>query len=98
MDRQDSSSWQLFSALCCWLASLYILVWNSLLEWALRDGLGPDVVESHGLLALSRFWGGIRWPLCLYVIPNFLAGCLLYWLDSRRSVQRSQHSAKSAVR
>lgn len=23
--------------------------------WFLRDGLGPDAVESHGLTALTRF-------------------------------------------
>jgi len=84
VDRRDDSSWQLFLAIFLWMVSLYMLFGSSLLEWTLRDGLGPDAVESHGLLALSRFWRGIRCFLCLLVIPIHSAGWLLYWWDSRK--------------
>ena len=31
------------------------------LAWLLKDGLGPDMVQSHGLLAWTRFWE-FFWP------------------------------------
>jgi hypothetical protein len=87
MDRRDDSSWQLFLAICFWMASLLILLQTSYLAWLLKDGLGPDSVESHGLLALGRFWSGIRWNLCVLVIPIHSVGWFFYWLDSRKEQQ-----------
>lgn len=87
MDRRVESSWPLFLAVSFWMASLLILFGSSLFEWTLRDGLGPDSVESHGLLALSRFWRGIRWSFCLVVIPIHWFGWLFYWWDSRKMHQ-----------
>ncbi|WP_152052422.1 hypothetical protein [Tautonia marina] len=29
--------------------------------WILRDGLGPDAVESQGMLAVSRWLGTFFW-------------------------------------
>jgi hypothetical protein len=80
--RRDDSSWPLFLATAFWMASLLILLGISLFAWALRDGLGSDAVESHGLLALSRFWRDIRWHLCFLVIPIHTIGWLFYWRDS----------------
>ena len=84
MDRRDDSSWQLFLANSLWLVSLLILFGSLFFGWSLRDGLGPDSVESHGLLALSRFWRDIRWSLCLLVIPIHSVAWFFYWWDSRK--------------
>jgi hypothetical protein len=87
MHGDDDSSWPLFVAIVLWGASLLVLLGSSLMGWALRDGLrGP---ESHGVLALSRFWGEIGGTICFVVIPLHLAGWFCYWLDHfRRSVDR----------
>jgi len=34
---------------------------------------------------MPRFWAGLAGPLVRSVLPSFLAGSLLYWLDVRRS-------------
>ncbi len=83
MYRRDDSSWQLFLAILFWMVSLLILLGSSQFAWALRDGLGPNSVDSHGLLALSRFWRDVRGSLCLVVIPMHLVGWLFYWWDLR---------------
>lgn len=37
--------------------------------WILRDGLGPDAVESHGMEALRRFLLTFYWgPIGLFLI------------------------------
>ncbi len=84
MYRRDDSSLQLFLAILFWMVSLLILLGSSLFAWALRDGLGPNSVDSHGLLALSRFWRDVRGSLCLLVIPIHSVGWLFYWWDSRQ--------------
>jgi hypothetical protein len=40
-----------------------LLVWCSVapLAWILRDGLGPDAVDSHGWAAFQRFLGTYHW-------------------------------------
>jgi hypothetical protein len=94
MKGQRDGSVLLFGAILCWFVGLLILAVASLYVWILRDGLGPDSeVESHGLLALSRFWRDIRSILTLYVIPLFLLGCLLYRWDARRDARRRPDSA-----
>lgn len=43
------------------VASLVIGVgWCSSMSWVLRDGLGPDMVESHGQIAWSRYMEQMR--------------------------------------
>jgi hypothetical protein len=86
MNRNDDSSWQLFLAIACWGASLVILFLYSPFAWVMKDGLGPDALESQGLLALGRFWKVMRWTFGLVVVPMHLAGWLFYWCDRRRNV------------
>jgi hypothetical protein len=81
--RRDDSSWPLFLAISFWMASLLTFLGASLFAWALRDGLGPDAIESDGLLALSRFWKDVRWSLCFLVIPVHAVGWLFYWRDAQ---------------
>ena len=78
MVRQHDGSPMLLGAILCWLTSLLILGFGSLYAWGLRDGFGLGMVESQGMVALGRFWVGIRPILCLFAIPVFGAGCLLY--------------------
>jgi hypothetical protein len=84
MNRNDDSSWQLFLAIAFLGGSLVILFLYSPFAWVLKDGLGPDAVESQGLLAWGRFWKEIRWTLALVVVPVHLAGWFFYWCDTRR--------------
>jgi len=83
----------LFAAISLWFAGLLVLLGVSLFAWGLRDGWGgPNhMLESGGLLALGRFWVGLRWPLVLFVLPSLLAGLLLYRLDVRRSAGPPHH-------
>ena len=60
MDRRDEFSWPLYLAIHLWGASLIVLLCTDAFAWSLRDGLGPDAVESHGLQALGRFWRDMR--------------------------------------
>jgi hypothetical protein len=50
--------------------------------WILRDGLGPNAVDSHGLNATARFlmtfsWGPVLLLLVILrlVVGHFLARC-----------------------
>jgi putative addiction module component (TIGR02574 family) len=82
-ERQDDNSLPLFLALCCWLFGGLWLLGVSLVASAVRDGLGPNSVESHGWLALARFWRAAHWSL-LPPAALFLVGCGFYWWDIRR--------------
>jgi hypothetical protein len=71
---------RLFVALLLWFVSVLYLLGRCMFEWALRDGLGPNSVESHGWAASSRFFVGIQSDLMIAVIPIAI-GCLLYPRD-----------------
>jgi len=86
MHRKDDSSWQLFLAIASWGGSLLLGFFYANLAWMLKDGLGPDAMESHGLLALARFWKEVRWTFGLVVAPMHLAGWFFYWCDTQRIV------------
>lgn len=84
MNEHRDGSLPLFLSLCCWLLAITSLCMLALFGWLLRDGLGPDAVESHGWLALTRVLAGV-WPLlCEFVLPLALLGCVFYWWDRRR--------------
>ena len=85
MEGQRDGSILLFGAIFCWFVDLLTVAAASLFVWTLRDGLGPDAVESHGLLGLSRFWRDMRSILILYVVPLLVLGCALsHWAAHRR--------------
>ena len=88
MEEPNDSSIPLFLALCCWLLGGIGLLGVSLLGWALKDGLGPGSVESHGWLALVRFLSEAGWQF-LPPAALVVAGCLLYRLDARRSAEKT---------
>jgi hypothetical protein len=74
--KDDDSDPRLFIALILWMGSLVYLAGNACLAWALKDGMGPNAVESGGLVALNRFWIEVRVPLLYASIP-FVGGILL---------------------
>ena len=84
MERRTDGSIRLFLALCCWAFGTIGLLAVSLWAWLLKDGLGPDSVESHGWRALERFWAGAGWALLAPTVL-IIAGILLYLSDRRRA-------------
>jgi hypothetical protein len=52
----------------------YLIFWAAWC-WILRDGLGPDSVESHGRGAWARFFGDV-WPVLAFVSLIALIGYL----------------------
>jgi hypothetical protein len=83
VDHRNDGSIRLFLAISCWAFAALTFLGISLFAWLLRDGLGPDSVESHGWLALSRYLKEAGWYL---VIPAtfLLSGSLLYRSDVHR--------------
>ena len=71
-------------AISLWIVSLSILLCGGVLVWVLKDGLGPDAIDSHGIAALGRFCGGMAWIVGIYVSPPLLIGCILYPWRNRR--------------
>jgi hypothetical protein len=47
-------------------------------SWVLRDGLGPDAIDSNGLVAFQRFFKSFG-PMLLIVSPIGVTGL---WLTS----------------
>ena len=68
------------------LASL-CLIYGVALIWALRDGLGPDGINSQGATAIAHFMSGAKdlMPIVLFVsaFPLF-AGLALYRFNKER--------------
>lgn len=83
MGQRINDTIQLFIAISCWMLGIFGLLGISLFGWILRDGLGPDSVDSHGWLALRRFIATAGWPL-LVPMALLVSGTLLY----RRTVRR----------
>lgn len=86
MNRRGDGSIRLFLALCCWAGSALSFLAISSLARALRDGLGPDSVESRGWIALVRCVRQADWSL-LGPVAWLLAGLLLYWSDAGRAAR-----------
>lgn len=86
MNQRGDGSIRLFLALCCWVCAGLMFLAISGLAWVLRDGLGPDSVESHGWVALIRCLRQAGWSL-LGPVALVLAGVLLYWSDAGRADQ-----------
>jgi hypothetical protein len=51
---------------------------TALWGWLLRDGLGPDMVESRGVTAVLHFLQGSAVPLLSLVCISALVGWLYY--------------------
>jgi hypothetical protein len=84
MKGQDDKSLPLFLALCCLLCGGLGLLGVSLWCWTFKDGLGPNAVESHGWVAMTRFWRDAEIQLLPWA-ALVVAGCALFLWDLRRS-------------
>ena len=84
MDQRSDGSIRLFLALCCWACAALSFLAISSFAWLLRDGLGPDSVESYGWAAFGRYLNGAGWSL-LVPAALLLSGLLLYRSDARRA-------------
>ena len=61
-EQDDDSNFSFLLALCCWLVGGLGMLSVSLLAWGLKDGLGPNSMESHGWVAAQlRFWSNASW-------------------------------------
>jgi hypothetical protein len=67
--------------ICRVLLLAVLIVWAAAapLAWILRDGLGPDAVDSRGAQAAGKFLAG--WGVPALVIALLVAGS---WLTERR--------------
>lgn len=59
--------------------------------WIMRDGLGPDSVESHGAHAVVRFlgtfyWGPVLLVLLALVTPSFWFARRFISIDAEESI------------
>jgi hypothetical protein len=84
VDQRSDGSIRLFLALCCWACAALSFLAISSFAWLLRDGLGPDSVESYGWVAFGRYLEGAGWSL-LVPAAFLLSGLLLYRSDARRA-------------
>lgn len=86
MNRRRDGSIRLFLAVCCWACAALKFLTISAFAWVLRDGLGPDSVESHGWVALIHCLRQADRSL-LGPFALLLAGLLLYWSDPGRAAR-----------
>lgn len=74
-------------AVLFWALSLISVLGLVGLGWFIRDGLGPDAVESHGLKAVERIWeSGAGWGLVCLASPLAVVGFLVYPAQRKRGV------------
>ena len=78
-----------FSAVCAALFGALLFFGYGALVWLLRDGLGPDSVESTGWQALLRFvqgfWVAALLALLLFIVAYALARRATKLTDTTRN-------------
>jgi hypothetical protein len=52
---QKVNSYRIFLGFLLILVAVIFLVYAVFVSWVLRDGLGPDMIETNGLVAFQRF-------------------------------------------
>ncbi len=75
---KKGSSYRIFSGFLLILISVVFIFFSVLVSWVLRDGLGSDAIDSHGLIAVQRFLKGFG-PMLLIASP---IGTMGLWLAS----------------
>lgn len=88
VDAKTDSSPRLFLAMCAITFGTLAFGMMSAWVWLLKDGLGPDAIESHGWVALKRFLVGAGWPL-LIPTTSIFAGLWLLRSERRRYASES---------
>ena len=74
-------------AILLWGLSVVAMLGVLAFGWFVRDGLGPDAVESHGLTAIQRIWeSGVCWGFAFFAAPLAATGFLLYLKRYNRGI------------
>ena len=63
--------------------------------WLLRDGLGPDAVDSHGLHAVARFGLTFYWGPVLAVLLGLRLRPVVLLRLGRRSAESGKRPGRS---
>jgi hypothetical protein len=83
---KKSNSYRIFSGFLLILISVVFIIFSVVVSWVLRDGLGPDAFDSHGLVAFQRFLESLG-PMLLFASPIGLTGL---WLASPILLQNNR--------
>jgi hypothetical protein len=75
---QKVTSYRNFLGFSLILIVVVFLGYAVFVSWILRDGLGPDAIDSNGLVAFQRFFKSFG-PMLLIVSPIGVTGL---WLTS----------------
>lgn len=86
-DKRSIQTLQTWST-CLSLVLFCDVVACSSIAWALKDGLGPDSAESHGIVALQKFFA-LSWPIFLFAITMWLVG-VYGFVSSVRRIQNKK--------
>lgn len=66
------------------ISSITLIFWGWW-AWLLRDGMGPDSIESRGAEALARFLGEFWIPAVLWALLNVFGLIILKTAEARRA-------------
>jgi hypothetical protein len=66
---RKSPSYRIFAGCLFILMTAIFLTYSIAISWVLRDGLGPDAIDSQGLVAWQRFLNSVG--------PMFLVASLI---------------------
>jgi hypothetical protein len=86
---KTGNSYRTFSGFLLILIAVVFIIYSVVVSWVLRDGLGPDAIGSHSLIAVQRFLSGLA-PMLLIASPIGAIGLWLIspilWQNSRKRV------------
>jgi hypothetical protein len=86
---KTGNSYRTFSGFLLILIAVVFIIYSVVVSWVLRDGLGPDAIDSHSLIAVQRFLSGLA-PMLLIASPIGAIGLWLIspilWQNSRKRV------------
>jgi hypothetical protein len=86
---KKGNSYRTFSGFLLTLIAVVFIVYSVVVSWVLCDGLGPDAIGSHSLIAVQRFLSGLA-PMLLIASPIGAIGLWLIspvlWQNSRKRV------------
>jgi hypothetical protein len=75
---KKGNSYRTFAGFLLILIAVVFIIYSVVVSWIFRDGLGPDAIDSNGLIAVQRFLSGVT-PMSLIAIP---VGTIGLWLAS----------------
>jgi hypothetical protein len=75
---KKGNSYKTFLGFLLILITVVFIIYSVVISWVLRDGLGPDAIDSNGLIAFQRFLRSLG-PMLLIASP---IGTIGLWLAS----------------